>query len=283
MSNKPELFSPPGSYIDYNSVDPNTGEILVRSSDSGLPLYFIDPAAPPPEPLASSVQELLGECAKIREQILAGMKAGYELHPGTKDNLIALAVGEIQGILFAPVARLFDSAVALDLAGSPPFPGEPATARDAVALLDLLIQWCQAKQQPSPAGPKRKLREPPQDAFKCYRLFLVTGKKQTQLAETLSRELHRPIDQSAVSRWLKQVKEWLEAGNVLPDLTAERGRKPKTIRMDPAKIDRGDGRKGATRRQRSADAEGGSELARLIAEQQSEDDYHFEPIQDDDD
>lgn len=102
-------------------------------------------------------------------------------------------------------------------------------------------------------GTKRKIKQPSGDAFKCYRVSLTTGWTQRMLAELLSRELRRPVDQPTVSRWLKQVKAWLEAGNVLPDLTAESGAKPKVSPIDPAKIDRSDGRKKSIRPRRSED------------------------------
>jgi hypothetical protein len=63
--------------------------------------------------------------------------------------------------------------------------------------------------------------------------------------------LRRPVDQPTVSRWLKQVRSWLKAGNILPDLTADDGAKPKIKPMDPARLDRGDGRRKATRSCRS--------------------------------
>lgn len=136
---------------------------------------------------------------------------------------------------------------------------------------------------PPPADSKQKLKQPPDDAIACYRLSIATGRGQRELAEVLSRELGRSIGQPAVSRWLKQVSAWLKAGNVLPDLTADSGPKPKMAVMDPAKIDRGDGRKKATRPRRSDDADRNDELQRLIDEQKSEDDYEFDRIEDESD
>lgn len=115
----------------------------------------------------------------------------------------------------------------------------------------------QGEGQQAPIGTRRKIKQPSDDAFKCFRASLVTGRTQSELAELLSRELRRPVDQPTVSRWLKQVKAWLQAGNVLPDLTADSGARPLVSPMDPAKIDRGDGRKKATRPRRSQDANRG--------------------------
>lgn len=114
--------------------------------------------------------------------------------------------------------------------------------------------------------------EPSADAIACYRLFIATGKPQRELAEMMSHERKRPIDQPRVSRWCEQVRAWLKAGNVLPDLTADSGANPKTVPMDPAKIDQGDGRKQATRPRRSGDPDRDDELQKVIAEQQADDD-----------
>jgi hypothetical protein len=135
----------------------------------------------------------------------------------------------------------------------------------------------------TPATAKQKLKQPSDDAIACYRLLLATGKTQSELAEIMSRELRRPVDQPQVSRWLKQVKEWLKGGNVLPDLTADSGPKRKVVPIDPVKIDRRDGMKGTTRPRRSEDADRDDELRRLIGEQQDEDEHQFDPIQDEDD
>ena len=111
----------------------------------------------------------------------------------------------------------------------------------------------QGEGEESRSGRRKKLRQPSDDAFKCYRLLLALGGKQAVIAQTLAKELGRPVDQPRVSRWGKQVKEWIEAGNVLPDLTAKNGPKPKIVFTGPARIDRGDGMKTATRPRRSDD------------------------------
>jgi hypothetical protein len=90
------------------------------------------------------------------------------------------------------------------------------------------------------AGTPRRLKsrkEPSKAAFITYRLRVATGKTQKELAKLLTDELKRPVDQGTVSRWLKQVKEWLRLGNVLPDLTETPNVKP--MPLDPERIDLG--------------------------------------------
>jgi hypothetical protein len=51
-----------------------------------------------------------------------------------------------------------------------------------------------------------------------------------------------------VSRWLKQVKEWINSGNVLSELPEQSRRQP--VAVDPAVIDMGARVDGHTQRQR---------------------------------
>jgi hypothetical protein len=69
-----------------------------------------------------------------------------------------------------------------------------------------------------PAPPSKKLKRPCQEAFIAYRLDLLHGKTQTELARDMTKELGYPVEQYQVSRWLKQVQKWVEAGNILPNL-----------------------------------------------------------------
>jgi hypothetical protein len=94
----------------------------------------------------------------------------------------------------------------------------------------------------------RSLKEPTAEAFKAYRALVVTGKTQKQLAQLLTEELKRPIHQGTVSRWVNQVSDWLEAGNVLPDLSEPLRKRP-TV-MDPERIDLGERQDGRSKRQR---------------------------------
>jgi hypothetical protein len=94
----------------------------------------------------------------------------------------------------------------------------------------------------------QKRKEPSADAFAAYRLKLVTGETQTNLARLLQEEWKRPVTQGQVSRWLNEVKDWIEAGNVLPDLTATPNTKPTPI--NPELIDMGERQDGRARHQR---------------------------------
>lgn len=93
----------------------------------------------------------------------------------------------------------------------------------------------------------RNLTEPSSDAFTTYRVWAATGKKQTRLAELMTTELRRPLSQGQISKWLKQVSEWLTAGNVLPPLPPA-AKKP--ISMDPTILEMGGPGEGRVKRQR---------------------------------
>jgi hypothetical protein len=97
---------------------------------------------------------------------------------------------------------------------------------------------------------RRTLKEPSKDAIAVYRYWFLTGKTQTELADDpkLMEELGRKVGQGTISRWLKQVKEWNEACNVLPPLPEARDSKPTA--MDPERIDLGGRQDGRARRQR---------------------------------
>jgi hypothetical protein len=134
---------------------------------------------------------------------------------------------------FDALVQLYSAIAPPPLADSKPAPVEP----NAITI---------------PENPSLERPEPSEEAFKAYRAQIATGKNQTELAEFLTGQLQRPISQVQVSRWLSQVKEWLEAGNVLPDLpTLEK--KPAPI--DRARIDLGEQLEGRTplQRQRRTD------------------------------
>lgn len=101
--------------------------------------------------------------------------------------------------------------------------------------------------QPIEQAANPSLREPSKDAFAAYRLSVATGKKQAELAELLTSELRKPVSQGQISRWLTQVAEWIEAGNVLPDIP---GLSHKPTSIDPTVIDGGERQDGRTPRQR---------------------------------
>jgi hypothetical protein len=97
-------------------------------------------------------------------------------------------------------------------------------------------------------GAQRPMKQPSNDAFTAYRVWVATGIIQEELAEMLTKELKRPVHQGTVSRWIDQVKSWLEAGNVLPDLSPPLNKKPTAI--DPERIDLGERQDHRSERQR---------------------------------
>ena len=91
-------------------------------------------------------------------------------------------------------------------------------------------------------GPEKSLRKPTERDEQAYRLRLVTGKTQEEIAKDLD------CTQGQVSRSINKVEEWVAAGNVLPPL--ESGGKPQVQSMDPQKIDMGKRMDGRTPSQR---------------------------------
>jgi hypothetical protein len=90
--------------------------------------------------------------------------------------------------------------------------------------------------QPSPGA---RLRKPNKDAMTVYRYWFASGLKQVELAKdsTLMELLGRSVSQGTISRWLRQVEDWIKAGNVIPDLSESSISKP--LPMDPERIDLG--------------------------------------------
>jgi hypothetical protein len=75
-----------------------------------------------------------------------------------------------------------------------------------------------------------RLDEPCRDAFTAYRATKVLGQRQEDVAKELV------VNQGTISRWVAQVAKWIKVGNVLPDLDAPR---PKTVTMDPRRLEQG--------------------------------------------
>ncbi|MCY2926825.1 MAG: hypothetical protein NT031_15585 [Planctomycetota bacterium] len=71
-----------------------------------------------------------------------------------------------------------------------------------------------------------RLKEPNALAREAYRLHFVSGFTQTAIATMMSEEHGRKIVQGQVSKWVNEVREYVEAGNILPDpeVGAERGK-----------------------------------------------------------
>jgi hypothetical protein len=97
--------------------------------------------------------------------------------------------------------------------------------------------------------PESKLREPPDEAIKAYRLKWILGAPtQTEIAHRLSQEIGRPISQGQVSRWLKQAEKYVKAGGILPEMPKLPDKQPRP--MDPERIDLGPRQDGRAERQR---------------------------------
>jgi hypothetical protein len=100
----------------------------------------------------------------------------------------------------------------------------------------------------APPQRARLRREPSRDAIIVYRYWFASNcvlserKTQKQLAQDseLMKLLGRKVDQGTISRCLKQVRDWIEAGNVLPSLPEPPSAKPKP--MDPGSIELGPNR-----------------------------------------
>lgn len=86
----------------------------------------------------------------------------------------------------------------------------------------------------------RTHKVPSERAIQCYRLSIIRGDVLDQ--RSIARQVYgAATKQYQVSRDLKAVKAWIEAGNILPDLEA---RRPTTTTMDPRKLEQGPRRDG---------------------------------------
>lgn len=95
------------------------------------------------------------------------------------------------------------------------------------------------KQQTVAAGAEAEggASPPPKIAVDCYRLFLISGQKQVDIAEMLGREHKKHISQGAVSRWIARVEDWVSQGHILPDLRADaEAGSSRQIAVDPSKL-----------------------------------------------
>ncbi len=93
---------------------------------------------------------------------------------------------------------------------------------------------------------KPKIKLPSENAMKAWRLHDLLGiSNQTELAKKMTQN-GVPTNQGQVSKWLKQVKDYMEAGGVLPELPMM----DKPTAIDPSKIDMGKRQDGRTPHQR---------------------------------
>lgn len=138
--------------------------------------------------------------------------------------------------------------------------GERETVRPNQEALDAeysLRQWAEAEiegmtqtdgdQSKILTDDRPAVRRPSDNAIAAWRLRDIKGlKTQNEIADRLTNELGRPISQGQVSRWLKDVENYLAAGNVLPNPTPSSRARP----IDPSAINEGRRRDGRTPRQR---------------------------------
>lgn len=94
---------------------------------------------------------------------------------------------------------------------------------------------------------QRPLKEPSPEAFAAYRIYVTLGWTQQRIADRLTQEFKRLFDQGTVSRLLKQTKDFIEAGGVLPKLSEVKS----VESVDPKVIDKGARQDHQTQRQRA--------------------------------
>jgi hypothetical protein len=81
-------------------------------------------------------------------------------------------------------------------------------------------------------APRTGPRKPDKRAIDAYRAVTFGGMKQEEAAKRFK------VVQGTISRWVTRVAEWVEAGNILPDLGHDRP-KPEIVSMDPRKLEQG--------------------------------------------
>jgi hypothetical protein len=81
-----------------------------------------------------------------------------------------------------------------------------------------------------------KITEPTKEANQAYQAYYGTRCSQEKVAEIMTEQLHRKIEQWQVSRWIKQVKQWRSANGLPID---ETGKKSTEVAFDPDVLDMG--------------------------------------------
>jgi len=90
-----------------------------------------------------------------------------------------------------------------------------------------------------------KAKRPPDEALTAWRLCGLADLSQTAAAQKMSEELGRTIHQGQVSRWVKQVDNYIRARGVVPPLSQQ-----PPLSVDPRVIEMGKRQGGLTQRQR---------------------------------
>jgi hypothetical protein len=99
-----------------------------------------------------------------------------------------------------------------------------------------------------PLTHKRRMRTPTQRAATAWRLHFATGRPQVEIARMMTEQLGQPVTQGQVSKWIKQVIAFLNAGGALP-VPAPSAKSAKAV--DPARLELGASTSRITPRQRS--------------------------------
>ena len=107
----------------------------------------------------------------------------------------------------------------------------------------------EAEGEQAATGKTGRIREPSKIVIAAYRYHILRGEKQAKIAEKLTAEFGSPVSQGQVSRWIREVRQYIEAGNVLPDLDGEKLNQKPTA-TDPAIIEMGEREDHLTKRQR---------------------------------
>ena len=129
------------------------------------------------------------------------------------------------------------------IAALPDFESKVRRLKSATAALQSKIE-----QLDDSALKGKTLNQPSDKAIAVYRLWFALGQKQEDIAKSFEVRYGHLMDQGTVSKYLKQVRAWVEAGNILPP-EEQSTVKPKIHANSPA-IDLGANITGRTPRQR---------------------------------
>lgn len=124
----------------------------------------------------------------------------------------------------------------------------PPTETDPFLGLQTIQEWCikpqmvksentlQDTTEPNDSkteSPAVSVKKPSKEAAQAYRLYYGSGNSQTEAAKIMTDQLHKPVSQGQVSKWVKQYKEWAKVNGIpIPE-------KPTIINMDSNKLTMG--------------------------------------------
>ncbi|HEY7308394.1 MAG TPA: hypothetical protein VH643_03425 [Gemmataceae bacterium] len=167
-------------------------------------------AATPRNVLPSTLDTLRAECEAHRHRIVEAMRQGQRFYPFTNANYAARLKGDAHGHLLPSLEPLWHAAAALDLNGTPSFPGEPQTALEAVAALDSLLA---AIGGTAPAPTDSSVKKKPKRRGGRPRLE-HSNRLKAQLYERIrkEREQHPGEPQTELAARLRADKDLVEMG-----------------------------------------------------------------------